>query len=455
MNFRSKLFTLATLGLLTFGASSCSDFLDPTPQTSVDREDVFTDAAGARGAIIGVYGAMTSADYLGLYYPLLADLAADNLAHTGTFPQLAEVKNRNIISSNATLTNVYYAIYRTINRANNVIANAPNVTGLADAEKNSIIAEALFIRAYCHFDVTRFWGDAALILTPTSTPDNSLFVPRSTKEQVYTQVLADLNQALPNLPDTGTGRATKSAAQALIARVQLYAGKWKEAETAADQIISSNRFQLTPSYATNFTSENTTESILELQFDANTQSQFAFFNLPTANGGRNEVNPNGPATTLLTAYETGDTRRNATISDGTVIIANRAVVAGTGIKYKDPGTGTDNYKMFRLAEVLLTGAEAKAQLQDITGSLTLLNRVRTRAGLPALLATGLTQTTLLNAIYQERRVELALEGHRWFDLIRTNRAQTVLGITDPTRLLFPIPFREIQNNPNMTQNPGY
>ncbi|WP_045687851.1 RagB/SusD family nutrient uptake outer membrane protein [Hymenobacter sp. AT01-02] len=455
MKFRSKLSTIATLGLLAFSASSCSDFLDPTPQVSVDRNDVFTDAAGARGAIVGVYGALTSADYLGLYYPLLADLAADNLAHTGTFPQLAQVKTRNIISDNVTLTNVYYAIYRAINRANNVIANVPNVTGLSDAEKNSIIAEALFIRAYCHFDVTRFWGDAALSLTPTSTPDNSLFVSRSTKEQVYAQVIADLTQALPNLPDTGTGRATKSAAQALIARVQLYAGKWKEAETAADLIISSNRFQLTPSYATNFTSENSTESILEVQFDANTQSQFAFFNLPTANGGRNEVNPIGPGSTLTTSYETGDTRRNATISDGTTIISNRAVVAGTGIKYKDPGTGTDNYKMFRFAEILLIGAEAKAQLQDITGSLALLNRVRTRAGLPIIAATGLNQAGLLAAIAQERRIELALEGHRWFDLVRTNQAQTVLGIADPTRLLFPIPLREIQNNPNMKQNTGY
>lgn len=453
MTVRSKFATLAMLGLLGLSAGSCSDFLEPTPQTSVDRNDVFTDLEGARGAVIGIYGALTSANYLGLLYPVFADLAADNLSHTGTFPTYAQVKNRNILTENVNNQDIYFAIYRTINRANNVIAQVPAITSISEEQRNAFLAEALFLRAYAHFDATRYWGDVALVLTPTSAPDATLNVARSPRAAVYEQVLADLALAEPALPETNVGRATKSAATALRARVELYRQNWQAAAAAADQIIASNRFQLVPNYRAIFTTENSTESIWEIQFDANTQSQLAFFFLPGTNGGRNEVSPTGAGSTLPTAYEAGDQRKDASISNGTFQLNGRAVAAGVGIKYTDPGTGTDNFRAIRFAEILLIGAEAKAQLNDLPGSLTLLNRVRVRAGLSP--RAGLTQAALLDAIAQERRVELAMEGHRWFDLVRTSRAQTLLSIVDPNRLLFPIPFRETVNNPNITQNPGY
>ncbi|SMB97296.1 RagB/SusD domain protein [Hymenobacter roseosalivarius DSM 11622] len=456
MTIRSKFATLAMLGLLGLSAGSCSDFLDPTPQTSVDRNDVFTDLEGARGAVIGIYGALTSSNYYGLEYPIFADLVADNLAHIGTFPTFAQIKNRNILTDNANNQNTYFALYRTIGRANNVIAQVPGITSIEETQRNAFVAEALFLRALAHFDATRYWGDVAIVLTPTSTPDATLNVARSPQAAVYEQVLTDLAAAEPSLPEVNVGRATKSAARALRARVELYRKNWQAAAAAADQIIASNRFQLLPSYRTIFTTENSIESIFEVQFDANTSSQYAFYFLPGSSGGRNELSPTGAASSLPTAYEAGDLRKDATISNGaaTVTTSNGLrIPAGYGIKFIDPGTGTDNFRVFRFAEILLIGAEAKAQLGDIPGSLTLLNRVRVRAGLAA--RAGLTQAALLDAIAQERRVELALEGHRWFDLVRTGRAQSVLGIVDPNRLLFPIPFRETVNNPNITQNPGY
>ena len=198
--------------------------------------------------------------------------------------------------------------------------------------------------------------------------------------------------------------------------------------------------------------ENSAESIFEVSFDNITQGQYAFFYFPGSRGGRNEVGPLG--TTLLTAYETGDQRRPASISDGTFQVSGLAIPANVGIKYTKAGTGEDNFRVIRLAEVILISAEAKARIgTDLAGARALLNRVRTRAGLPA--STAATQAALLTAIEQERRVELAFEGHRWFDLIRFGRAQTVLSITDGRRLLLPIPFREITNNKNITQNPGY
>ena len=149
----------------------------------------------------------------------------------------------------------------------------------------------------------------------------------------------------------------------------------------------------------------------------------------------------------------GDVRKNASISDGTFPVDGRLIPASVGIKYTRAGTGEDNFRVLRLAEVILIGAEAKAQNNDLVGSLTLLNRIRTRAKLAPSVA--VTKADLLSAIEQERRVELAFEGHRWFDLVRTGRAQTLLGITDARRLLLPIPFRDITNNPNITQNDGY
>jgi hypothetical protein len=453
MNIRSKFSTLAVLGLLSLGTSSCSDFLNPEPRNSVDRTQVFTDLEGARAALNGTYGNLLSANNTGLRVPIFADMLADNLAHIGTFPSFAQLKNRAVLPDNAEVTNMWSSLYGTINRANNVIAYTPAVTGTTDAVKSQIIGEALFVRALAYFYLVNYWGDVPLVVTPTTTPDNTLFVSRNPKAAVYDQMVADLTEAEAALPATGgPARASRLAATALKARIALYRQQYSEASRLADLVLAGG-YTLNPSYRAAVASENPTESIFEVQFDAQNQSSYAFFMLPTTNGGRNEMSPTGPGSTLTTAYETGDQRRDATVSNGSFQLNGRAIAVGNQVKYTDPGTGTDNFKAIRLAEIILISAEAKARLNDAPGAITALNRIRTRAGLPV--AAGLTQTQVLDLIERERRVELALEGHRWFDLIRTGRAQAVLNITDVNRLLLPIPFRETLNNPNMTQNPGY
>ncbi|OON69131.1 hypothetical protein B0919_10510 [Hymenobacter sp. CRA2] len=446
---------MAMLGLLSLGASSCSDFLNPDPSNSLDTSQVFTDLEGANAVLVGAYGNLTSSNYYGLRYPFFAEMAADNLAWTGTLPSFGEIKQRNIQTSNVEVTSMWQQIYSTINRANNVITLAPTVASIPETNRVQLVAEARFIRAVAYFDLVRYWGDVPLVLTPTSTPDNSLNVSRSPVSAVYDQVREDLDAAEAVLPVANTGRATKWAATAMKARLALYRQQWQTAATLADQVIASGRFSLLPNYRAVFETENSAESIWEIQFDAQVSSQFAFYALPTSAGGRNELSPTGTGSTLPNAYENGDQRKNATISDGTYKIpaTGRTVPAGQQIKYFDPGTGTDNYRAIRFAEILLIGAEAKAQQQDLPGALTLLNRVRNRAGLANFASTS--QSAVLDAIQQERRVELALEGHRWFDLIRTGKAAQVLNVPDARRLLFPIPFRETVNNPNIIQNPGY
>ena len=453
MNIRSKATSLALLGLLSLGAGSCSKFLEPLPQNSLSPTQVFSDEAGATAALLGTYGAMTSSSYLAVTYPVFADMSADNLSWTGTFPTWSQVKNHSMLADNADNQNMWAALYAVINSANNVIKFTPTIATISDDRTTQLMAEAQFVRAAAYFDLVRYWGDVPLVLTPTVGPGPDLNVARSLKAQVYDQIKVDLTAAEAVLPDVNVGRGTKWAAKAIKARLALYRGLWQEAADLADQVVGSGKFQLLPSYRNVFTTEFSAESIWEIAFEATGNKSFeAFYMLPGTNGGRNEASPTGTGSTLPTAYEIGDTRKAATISDGTFTSSGTGTVpAGVQIKYYQPN-GEDNVRYIRYAEVLLIGAEAKANLSNATGALVLLNRVRTRAGLTPSVATG---TALLDAIAQERRVELALEGHRWFDLIRTGKAQQLLGITDPNKLLFPIPQREIQNNPNIKQNPGY
>ncbi|NVO30521.1 RagB/SusD family nutrient uptake outer membrane protein [Hymenobacter lapidiphilus] len=449
MQFSKYSVRLTMLGLLGL-ATSCEKTLDLKPANSLQADQVFVDAAGANAATIGAYGAFTSANYYGLRYPAFADLASDDVDHIGTFPTFAQIDGYNILPDNVDITNLWAALYVGVNRSNNVIAYAPPITAIPLATRRRLVAEARFVRAYNYFDLTRFWGAVPLSLTPTTAPDGSLNLARTPVADVYTQIKADLDSAVLYLPAQNTGRATIWSARALKARLSLYEKQWAEAERLADQVIASPLFALQPSYRSIYDNKNTSESIFEVQFDIQNQSQFAFFYFPQASGGRNEITPS-PA--LRAAYETGDTRRPASISNGTFLVAGRAVPANVGIKYTDAGNGTDNFRAIRLAEMILTSAEAKAQQGKLAESLILLNRIRVRAGLPVRVALG--QADLLTAIYQERRVELAMEGHRWFDLIRTGRAQQVLGVPDANRLLLPIPLRETINNPNIRQNPGY
>lgn len=462
MFLRNKIARVALLATLGLAGTSCDKILDQQPQNALDPTQVFVDLAGANAALTGAYGGLTSVNYYGLRYPVFADLLADNLAHLGTFPSFAEFKNRNIQPNNAEVQSVWTAIYFTINRANNVIEYVPGISGILDSEKKRIIAEAKFIRALCYFDLVRYWRDVPLVLTPTKAVDLSLNVSRSPANAVYDQVKLDLDAAETDLAEGAPSRANKSAARALKARLALYRGQYADAVTLADQVIATTRFSLVPNYRDIFDAKNNVESIFEINFDNITTSSYAFFMFPGSVGGRNEVGPLG--TTLLTAYEAGDSRKIASISDGTFRVDGRTVPTNVAIKYTKAGTGEDNFRVLRLAEVILIGAEAKAQTGDLVGSLTLLNRIRTRASFKAPFATGVvplapstaaTQADLLAAIDRERRVELAFEGHRWFDLVRTGRAQTLLSVSDAGRLLLPLPFRETLNNPNLKQFAPY
>lgn len=444
---------------LAFGAlllSSCKKILDQRPQASLDASTAFTTRQAVDAGIIGVYDAFQSSSYYGVDFSLLSELGADNLNHTGSFPSYLEIKNRNIATNNANVTGTWNQIYVVINRANTVLQSAVGITDAA-FNKNAALGELRFLRGLAYFDLQRLWGGAPdgynkpngkgvpLFTTPTLVAGDAAAKPRATEAEVYTQIISDLDYAIANLPTTAAnGRATKNAAIALKARLQLYREDFADAESLATQIISQFSSQarggLAADYAGIFSTKNTKpESIFELQFTATDANNLRFYYY-----GRNEV---ASSSSLGNAHEAGDLRKPVNYaSSGSVFKQLKFFRAD----------GTDNIILIRLAEIYLIRAEARARkaTPDIPGSQADLNIVRNRAGLAN--TTAAIPADLLTAILQERRIELAHEGQRWFDLRRTNRLLSTLGITDAYRALWPIPQRERETSGFLIdQNPGY
>jgi starch-binding outer membrane protein, SusD/RagB family len=438
------------IALLAVGfASSCEQVLDQAPQTAV--EDKITDASTARAVLNGAYNGLQSANYLGTRYTLLPDLAGGNLRHTGTFGDFAQIAGRTVLADNNAAQVMWIQIYNSIQRANLIIKFVPTITeaGFTDTEKKQIVAEARALRAFHYFNLVRWWGGVPIVTEPTSKADASLNVPRSSVAEVYKQITADLDAALPDLLTNvastiiteKASRITKNAALAMKCRVALYNKDWSGVNTLADQIIATNKHSLMPKTTDVFGGAGTAESIWELQFETTNSNTLAFFLFSTQLTGRNEMRPS-PA--LTAAYSLADNRRILTTS------------YDVQLKYFRVSTGTDRPVMFRLAEVLLNKAEALAEQGKDADALVQLNRIRTRAGLTAAPATLVGQA-LKDEIFLQRRLELALEGHYFFDLVRTARASKEFTGWNDNFSLLPIPDRDIKANPALAgqQNPGY
>jgi hypothetical protein len=331
-----------------------------------------------------------------------------------------------------------------------------------DALKNRSKGEVRFIRGLCYFHLVQLWGGVPLVLQ-TQTTDESRTNIRNTPAEVYAAIEADLQFAGTNLPRTyaaaEVGRATSGAAKGLLGKVYLTQKKYAQAVTTLREVVSSNDFMLLPMVAQVFapTNEYNREILFAVRFTAANPREAHGLYYASAIG--DYVEPS-----LRSLYATNDARR--------ALLELRKPTgssAQTVVKfYEDPNAanqvGTD-FPVLRYADVLLMLAEAlNEQGYQATGeALTSLNAVRTRAGLPAYTATDLPdQAAFRNAVLLERRLELPLELHRWYDLLRTGQAIEAMKVVklniQPFQLLFPIPNSQVQiyNNPTgFPQNPGY
>ncbi|MEO5816189.1 MAG: RagB/SusD family nutrient uptake outer membrane protein [Gemmatimonadaceae bacterium] len=428
---------------------SCDSALTTTPVDRIPSENEIVDAGTARAALIGAYDGLQSLSYYGRQFLVLGDLSSDNVRHRGTFQYLGDIDRNQIQSDNTAITSVWGALYDALARANTVIDRVQKVSGLTDADKNQILGEAYFLRALHLHNLTKFWGDVPMPLTPITNANDAALVTRTAKAQVYTQILADLAKAEAMITNAKqTRQASLGAVRALRARVMLYQGNYQGALDATTAVLAMG-YALEPTFANLNTADGTAtpEDIFRVVFTPQEYNEMGYYYL---RAGRREV---APTPGLNAAFEVGDVRKAATVAP------SGSEFQGT----KWPTTiGGEDIHVIRLAEVILIRAEAYARLNG-AGQLGLAvaeyNKIRVRAKLaPHVLGVDVTtQADVLNAIDKERRLELALEGDRWPDLNRTGRAAAVMNLTpDRTfQLLYPIPAREVVVAPGLTQNPGY
>jgi hypothetical protein len=435
--------------LMILVLSACEDeLLDLQPADELTDDIAITDARGARAALTGAYQALQGLDYYGGGFTFFNDLSADNAVHTGTFHSYADAARNQLRPDNSTVTGIWNDLYEAINRANHIILQVPDIADLSDAERGQILGEAHFLRALHYHNLTRLWGSVPLRTTPVAGPDEASQIERAPVEDVYAQILSDLEVARSGIAAGGdTRRATLGAARALTARVHLYLENWSGAQASAEAVEAMG-YTLADDYSSLFpaTGGDTPEDIFRVLFTVVQWNNLGWYYWASSVGGRGEI---APQQELIDAYETGDLRKDWTIYGGDT----EGVASGS----KYPTTaGGENPHVIRFGEVLLIHAEALARQDRLADAVDSYNRIRARAGLePHVFGEDVTsRQDVLEAVWQERRVELALEGDRFSDLRRTGRAIDVLGITAPQNI-YPIPQAEIDVARNITQNPGY
>lgn len=439
--------------------SSCKKFLDTQPQLQVDQSEAIINSGTAATAVNGLFNTLASSNYYGSNFPALSYLSAGDIQWTGSQSDPSEITKHLTSATNGYVQTAWTAIYKTISASNYILAKVPAVTDplLTTATRNQYLGEAYFIRALAYFDLARGWGGVQLILNPTNSPTDNTGISRSSLADTYAQVLKDLNAAEPLVPTTvNRNRITQKTVWALKARLYLYTKQWALAEQYASQVISdSQNYSLVTPYSTFFANSAvaTNESVFEMAYTSSNTNNHSNWWLPPALGGRREWAPSDALVGLLNNPAIGGNR--------SALIAQTAAPGNLwyGKLYYRTPVGTDPAYVIRVAELYFIRSEARAQQGNLTGinsALSDLNAVRTRAGVVA--STASTLADILLALENERRVEFPFEADRWFNLVRTDRAQSVLSLTDKHLYQFPIPYNETLVDPQLAganRNPGY
>lgn len=444
-NIKNWLFVGASVAFMT----ACDSRLDVKPTQSIEESSALATSKDVEVTLIGAYDGLASNNLYGGAVQYSGELLGDDaeVRFAGTFSTLDELWRKTMTTTNGQTQSTWLQAYNTINRANNVLASLDKVEA---SKKASFEGEARFIRGLVYFDLVRLWakawgdGDNAtnlgvpLVTTPTRTVSESDSRPRATVAAVYTQVLEDLTKAEALINDkSGTGLVTKYAAQAILARVYLQQGNYAAARDAANKVITSDQFALTPTFDEAFEdASNDSEMIFKvIVTDQDGANDLNTFYAPSTYQGRGDIRIQAKHLALYTA---GDSR-------GTFFV--RASNNNFTAKFLDQ---YGDVPVARLAEMYLIRAEANQRLNTVIGATPLadINRIRARAG-------AKTLTTIdLNAILVERKLELAFEGQQVHDAKRLKRSVGALVFSD-NKLVIPIPQREIDTNKSLVQNPGY
>ncbi|MCU0451650.1 MAG: RagB/SusD family nutrient uptake outer membrane protein [Bernardetiaceae bacterium] len=472
--------------LALFGSTACNQsFLDQVPLSQRSEANFYQTTADFNNAVIGLYATLRNG---GLYGPgngslfSMSEISTDNTdLGTTRVPLLIglfEIDDYLVTISNTVVTSCWIGHYQGVARTNAILDRLPTAN-VPQASKDRFEGEAKFMRALFYFNLVRFFGDVQLVTKEITSPYGANDLPRSLAAQVYELILSDLRAAEEKLPATipagEAGRASRWAAKTLLGKVLLTQRQFAPAAAKLKEVIDARAHDLLPSYAAVFAHTTSFVANREVIFavqnlsgqigqGGNMWSEWAPFNagIPLLGVGGGTGNGfNRPTADMERAYEPGDLRKEASMLTSYRNAAGAVVSANYVVKFRQQGAlagdSDVDFPILRYADVLLMYAEAMNETGQTAEAATLLNQVRRRAGLADL--TSLGQAEMRLALEQERRVELAFENHRWFDLVRTERFLPVLngkGLrAQAFHRFYPIPQREIDLNRALTQNQGY
>jgi hypothetical protein len=457
--------------LLSVVLASCSKELDQNPVTSKDVSVFLRNETEVEEYVISAYGSLQYTGLYGLYMPVLGEIASDNtydevpLNDGGIY---GELDLFNTIPANDILENNWRHSYQAIQRANVVLGRIGAIPYKVDSVKRSRTGEMKFIRALAYFNLVRLYGDVPLVTKETTDVNLYFGQGRTAVETVYQQIIKDLSEAADSLlvNPAQPGRVIKTAAQALLGKVYLTRKDYTNARTQLLAVYNSQKHGLLLNINDVFslTNENNKEIIFAVQFasgiNGNTEGSTMYQQFSPSATVSGAKGHNLPTRSMYNLYTAADLRKTAYVG-----------LASTGIpfcnKLKKPTTvitdGGSDVVVLRYADVLLMLAEVENELEHPDLADDYLNLVRNRANLGNTSAT--LQIDMRRDIALERRLELIGEGHRWFDLLRTDSARTVMnqwfldgGVpvkVAPHQLLFPVPVSQTNTDPTIKQNPDY
>lgn len=484
---------------LLLATTGCKDFLKEDNRSSLTQDNYFANATQAQSAVDGLYNRLrimnTDVGYgesIWVGLELMA-LHASTLGQSFNNNQLI---NQSIDPANPYFSNMWNLAYNGIGAANLVLTRVPAIN-MDETQKKALLGQAYFVRAFLYYHLVRLYGDVPLILTPIDGTSPDLYPGRTPQAEVYTRIIADLQAAeQAGLPAVDrTGRISQGAVKALLASVyltsagfplQLTANYQKAADKAAE-LIDANQYPLFTSYASlhNTTDKNQGELILQAQFAfgiaTNAISALVIPYFAGVSKYNDEFGAVVPTPGFYATYEAGDLRaqeqqfyfsKYPSIKDPSVTVDFKTQALYKYFQVESArgnGVGDENWTLLRMPEVMLIYAEASNEVGGPTPkAYAQLNAIRSRAKLPAL--AGLSQDDFRTAVWKERYHELAYENKAYFDIQRTRKTYDVAGnkfvnvvgfkgeigpAFQAKYLLWGIPSAEINNNKQLTQNPGW
>lgn len=474
------------LFLITVPFSSCDSDLDVDPRHVQNEEDFLNNPENAVQLVNGVYNKMLNYNMYSFSWIGMTSITSDD-ADKGSTPSDTgtdkhKMDNLTFDASDISFADVWDGRYEGIYRANNAIFYLDQLD-IDESLKNRLLGEVKFLRAFWYFDLVRCFGGVPVVVEKIDLNDveaiNNIVFTKKTKEEVYAQIELDLQDAVAALPlksqygPNDLGRATKGAAQALLAKVYLYQQKWTDAYNMSGEVIASGEYDLMDNYADVWREigENQEESVFEVQATL-TKGLIGYTDVQGPRGTPDlGWGFNTPSIGLVNSYEEGDLRKEATVMFVPGVLWDGFIAPSTWnnprYNYKayqssiaeswngNKGETAKNLRLLKYSDVMLIRAEAAFQAGMAGEAEDLINELRVRAGLNE--KTGIT----LQDIYNERRWEMAMEHDRWFDLVRTGQAQAAMAAAGKTFIpgtheVFPIPQAQIiASGGRLIQNNGY